>query len=96
MISIPGDAIQFLDPQRLSDMGQFLKARITRVDICKDFFLGEYTIEQALEDYDRGRFRSRGAGRNPSKKFIESSSPDGNEGRTLYVGKRENGKVIRV
>lgn len=73
-----------------------MKSRITRVDICKDFFKGEYTIEQALADYESGRFRSRGAGRNPSRKFIESSSPDGNEGRTLYIGKRENGKVIRV
>lgn len=96
LISFPGDAVQFIDPFNLISLGGFLQARITRVDICKDFFLGEYTIEQALDDYEKGRFRSRGAGRNPSKKYIESSSPDGNDGRTLYVGKRENGKLIRV
>lgn len=69
--------------------------RLTRVDVSYDDFNAEqYSVDKALADYQAGEFTSRG--RPPT---VEQRGnwirPDG-RGRTLYVGRRENGKVCRV
>jgi len=67
--------------------------RITRVDCAFDDFDGEYTVDMAYAEATAGLYRA--GGRQP---FIERRSdwdnPDGS-GRTLYVGKRANGKFFR-
>jgi phage replication initiation protein len=69
-------------------------ARITRIDIAHDDYTGRYSPQQALQDYIDGKFTSRG--RRPH--WDQRGNwvyPDGS-GLTGYVGKRENGKLLRV
>jgi phage replication initiation protein len=70
-------------------------ARITRVDLAHDDYSGaSYSPTQALEDYIAGKFTS--TGRRPTcRQDGNWIFPDGS-GLTFYVGKRENGKLLRV
>jgi phage replication initiation protein len=70
-------------------------ARLTRVDLAHDDYSGEsYSPERALQDYKDGGFNS--GGRRPScRQDGNWIFPDG-KGLTFYVGKRENGKLLRV
>ncbi|WP_158248772.1 replication initiation factor domain-containing protein [Chromobacterium sinusclupearum] len=67
--------------------------RLTRVDVAYDDFAGEYNVDLMYSDVQAGLFNC--GGRNP---FVEKRSdwdnPDGS-GRTLYIGKRSNGKFCR-
>ncbi|MBT2867683.1 replication initiation factor domain-containing protein [Chromobacterium violaceum] len=66
---------------------------LTRVDCAYDDFNGDYNVDVMNEEVRAGRFNC--GGRNP---FVERhgdwDNPDGS-GRTLYVGKRKNGKFCR-
>lgn len=68
--------------------------RITRVDLAYDDHDGGYGVDKAVADYVAGGYTLRG--RPPG---VEQRgnwvAPDG-KGRTLYIGKRENGKLLRV
>ncbi|WP_161627439.1 replication initiation factor domain-containing protein [Pseudogulbenkiania ferrooxidans] len=81
--------------QRLHDFLQLeaINPRLTRVDVAYDDFEGEYNADQMYADVQAGLFNC--GGRNP---FVEKRSdwdnPDGS-GRTLYIGKRQNGKFCR-
>lgn len=68
--------------------------KITRVDLAADFLQGEYTIEEAIKDYEMGNFKAASGGGNPSAKLIHDMGS--NEGKTFYIGKRENGKMVRL
>jgi phage replication initiation protein len=70
-------------------------ARITRVDLAHDDYSGKsYSPLQARDDYIAGKFTTKG--RPPScRQDGNWIFPDGS-GLTFYVGKRENGKVLRV
>lgn len=70
-----------------------LEARITRVDLAVDFLGGEYSVDDAVEMYHAGLFQS--AGRPPSTS-LAGDWLEGRAGRTLYVGKATNGKLLRV
>lgn len=69
-------------------------ARITRWDGAIDDVEGIHTVDMSVDLYKNGAFGS--GGRRPTcnqhGNWIE---PDGC-GRTFYVGKRENGKMLRV
>lgn len=69
-------------------------ARITRWDGAVDDFLGTHPVDWAVERYLGGDFTN--GGNKPSCRqagnWIE---PDGT-GRTFYIGKRKNGKMIRI
>lgn len=69
-------------------------AKITRVDLAADFLHGEYTIDDAILDYEQGNFKAAAGGGNPSAKLIHDMGS--NEGKTFYIGKRENGKMVRL
>jgi phage replication initiation protein len=95
-LSIPGDGCALVpDWGRLVGLlhGE-LGARITRWDGAVDDFEGAYPVDRAVELYLSGAFNA--GGRKPScdqkGNWIE---PDGS-GRTFYVGKRQNGKLLRV
>ena len=82
--------------KRLHDfLSSIPSARITRVDLAHDDYSGaSYSPTQARDDYISGKFTSRG--RRPScKQDGNWIFPDGS-GLTFYVGKRENGKLLRV
>lgn len=72
-----------------------VRATLTRVDLAADFVNGEYSIEDAVDWYRAGEFNA--GGRMP-KHSCEGdwlhANPIG--GRTLYVGKRGNGKFSRL
>lgn len=67
--------------------------RLTRVDCAFDDFEGLYNVDLMNDDVKAGLFNC--GGRNP---FVERRGdwdhPDGS-GRTLYIGKRQNGKYTR-
>jgi len=95
-LSIPGDGCALVpDWERLVGLLQSeLGARITRWDGAVDDFEGAYPVDKAVELYLSGAFNA--GGRKPScdqkGNWVE---PDGS-GRTFYVGKRQNGKLLRV
>lgn len=96
LIMLPGHACHtIVDWQPLmSFLRDQLNARITRWDGAVDDFAGVHSVDWAVEQYKFGNFTN--GGNKPSCKqngnWIE---PDGT-GRTFYVGKRENGKMLRV
>ena len=70
------------------------RARITRWDGAIDDYEGTHSIDWAVGMYMAGHFCNGGNKPSCSQRgnWIE---PDGS-GRTFYVGKRENGKLLRV
>ncbi|MEW6647892.1 MAG: replication initiation factor domain-containing protein [Pseudomonadota bacterium] len=70
-------------------------AKITRVDLAHDCHEGQHTVDDAVEWYKSGQFA--GQGRPPKCSQAGNwITPDDEEGRTFYVGKRENGKLFRA
>ena len=68
-------------------------ARITRVDLAHDDLQGEtISIETAKAWYEAGEFTSNG--RPPAAKLIDDMGSG--KGKTLYIGNRANGKLLRV
>lgn len=81
-------------------ISEAFESRITRVDLAVDLLNGEFTVDDAAEWYRAGLFNS--GGRMPKHSTVgawladlPSDAPVG-EGRTIYVGKRENGKMLRA
>lgn len=73
------------------------RATIKRVDVAYDDFAGEFvSIDWALKQYHGGGFTS--CGRTPSSCSIgDWHAKDGSTaGRTLGIGKRQNGKYCRI
>lgn len=70
-----------------------LDARITRVDLAADFLDGQYSVDDAVRMYQAGEFNN--GGRSPSS-AVAGDWFGGALGRTLYVGKATNGKMLRV
>lgn len=68
-------------------------AKITRVDLAVDFLDGAHTVDEAVDMVDQGQFTSNG--RRPSTS-VAGDWLDQVHGRTLYVGKAANGKMLRV
>lgn len=82
--------------KRLHEVRQLMtRCVITRIDLAYDDHEGRrYSVDKALSDYLEGHFTMRG--RPPSAEQRGNwLLPDG-KGRTFYVGKRENGKMLRV
>ncbi|MBI4382800.1 MAG: replication initiation factor domain-containing protein [Nitrospinae bacterium] len=60
-----------------------------------DFFEDEYAVDRAVKDYQAGFYNS--GGRKPSHRYVGPlEASEGSEGRTLYIGRRGNGKLVRV
>lgn len=75
-------------------------SRITRVDLAVDLLQGEFTLDDAADWYRQGEFNA--GGRMPTHSTVGAwladmpqNAPTGH-GRTLYIGKRENGKMLRA
>lgn len=67
-------------------------ADLRRVDLALTTADGSVTHERVLAAHDAGEFCS--GGRNPYRKTIDSNEPGA--GRTIYVGKRTQGKFLRA
>jgi phage replication initiation protein len=74
---------------------QDVDARITRVDTALDLFKG-FTLEQFDDLYFSGEFNC--GGRIPSRRYVEggNSHDPHSAGRTLYLGKKTNGKELCI
>jgi phage replication initiation protein len=84
--------------KRLYDVAEMLSSyqfRLTRVDVAHDLFKGEYTVDNAVKDYDDGLFGT--GGRIPKiQQYGNWRIPDDTSGRTVYLGSRKSGKYCRV
>ncbi|WP_323142695.1 replication initiation factor domain-containing protein [Massilia phyllosphaerae] len=96
LISLPGEACSVIRDWRpvLSLLSSFPSSRITRWDGAVDDFSGFHSVDYAVACYWRGDFNAGGKtpSCNQNGNWIQ---PDGT-GRTFYVGKRKNGKMLRV
>jgi len=73
--------------------GESLGARIMRLDLAHDDFEGLHVnIDIARAWYEGGQFNANG--RPPRAKLIDDCGSG--EGKTLYIGARENGKLARL
>ena len=72
-----------------------LNGRISRVDLSADFFEGEYTVDNALDDYVNGKFSLKGT-RPKLKQVGDWENEEEEDGRSIYVGKKINGKELCV
>lgn len=95
-LSIPGEGCALV-----ADWGRLvallrddLGARITRWDGAVDDFEGAHSVDGAVALYRSGAFN--GGGRKPSCDVRGNWIEADDSGRTFYVGKRRNGKLLRV
>jgi len=73
------------------------ECRLSRVDLAfDDLEAKNYSVDTALSDYAAGAFNPAKAGKPASHKFLSSGEFGERPARTLYVGKRENGKMCRI
>jgi phage replication initiation protein len=72
---------------------EHLGARIKRADVAFDDEQGVMSVEAWADEYKAGGFNC--GGRMPSNDLKGDWLVHNGAGRTLYVGKRENGKMIR-
>ena len=94
MLDLTGKGCSFVrDWQAVFCTMQDFDARITRVDTALDLFEG-FTLDEFDDMYFAGDFNA--GGRIPSRRFVEAgdSSERGRFGRTLYLGKKVNGKEL--
>jgi phage replication initiation protein len=99
MISFTGQACGSINFKELHTMCKELGyVRITRVDMAYDDFEGEYNVDTCRKMFKNGMFTRTTA---PSYAYHESGvlSERGkliaSSGRSFYVGKRSNGKMLR-
>jgi phage replication initiation protein len=100
-VSLSGLGCAGVDMNKLHELIRILPmVKITRVDLAYDDYRGERPIEWAMAQYEAGGFNAK-ANITPSYAYYESGSlVEGrmkhSGGRSLYVGKRENGKMLRA
>lgn len=81
------------DWHTVQQWGESIGAKITRVDLAHDDLKGEtISIETAKAWYEAGEFTSNG--RPPAAKLVDDMGSG--KGKTLYIGNRANGKLLRV
>lgn len=74
---------------------QLAEVKLTRVDLAVDCLEGEFTVDDAVQWWAAGDFNA--GGRNPRHSLVGdwlSEAP--RYGRTLEIGRRENGKMLRA
>jgi len=97
-LSLPGAACTLIPLEGWTALSiyfsEHLNAKITRWDGAVDDYDGLHSVDWAVSQFKAGHFTAGGnkPSCNQRGNWIE---PDG-RGRTFYVGKRENGKLIRI
>jgi len=94
-LNIPGDACSRVDCwTTLQEFVGHHCGWYTRIDLALDDLAGAHPIEEAVDRYRAGEFV---AGGRPPRISCHGNwiEPDG-YGRTLYIGKRQNGKQLVV
>ncbi len=97
LLTMPGEACSLLHsiwPQVVEYLRDKRNAKITRWDGAVDDYSGVHSVDWAEQQYLLGEFSA--GGNKPSCNNVGNwTEPDG-KGRTFYVGKRKNGKIIRI
>lgn len=94
LFQLTGTGCQFVrDWAGLRDLLESLDAKLTRVDLALDFLEGEHSVDEAVTLYEMGGFDL--TNKRPSSR-LDGDWLGGTDGRTLYVGKAKNGKMLRV
>lgn len=73
-----------------------VKPKLTRVDVAHDCFEGEYTVDQASDEWDAGLFQLPKSPTNPDCEQRGNWKRPNGKGRSFYVGHRTSGKFLRV
>ena len=76
-----------------------IRPKITRVDVAKDFFNGEYSPNQAREDRNKGLFTChhvKPKGECLGSDWEEDDESKMTKGKTYGIGSRESSKYVRV
>jgi len=94
-LSLPGEACALIrDWGCAYGFCKSLGVTITRWDGAVDDFSGGHSVDEAMALYLSGALGTHG--KKPKMRQAGNwMEPDGS-GRTLYIGKRENGKMLRV
>lgn len=96
LLMLPGKACHTIPdwPVFVGLLRDNYRARITRWDGAVDDYEGVHSVDWAVEQYKSGNFTN--GGNKPSCKQVGNwIEPDG-AGRTFYIGKRANGKMLRI
>lgn len=100
VVSISGSSCHLFDMTKLEAFPlKHPGSKLTRVDLALDDFLGEFSVRKAQYLYKSGSFQAKGkahGGKMPVSTFIEAKNGETSLGKTFYVGKRANGKMLRV
>jgi phage replication initiation protein len=81
--------------QRLFDLLTSIPhSTLTRVDLASDNFNSKITVDDYLEMYKADMFTSRG--RPPNVEQAGNWIKPNGKGRTLYIGNRKSGKLLRI
>jgi len=93
-VEITGNGCQWIEDWNKceDDISQLKNFQYKRVDIALDTFKREVTHETVIQAYADGFFTT--GGKPPSMRQIVSSDPY--DGRTVYVGKRDQPKFFRA
>lgn len=95
-LQLPGDACARV--ACWTTLREFIRhhaGHLTRLDLALDSFDGKLSLESAVDAYRLGLFNA--GGRPPKAKQVGNwLDPHDKDGRTLYIGKRENGKCLCV
>jgi phage replication initiation protein len=96
LVSLPGAACSLVQdwPAVIDYFHNRRNARITRWDGAVDDYSGLHSVDWAEQQYLCGEFNA-GGNRPSCDNAGNWTAPDG-KGRTFYVGKRKNGKMMRV
>jgi phage replication initiation protein len=98
-VSIPGQACGLIAAERWASVREDLEAmdaKLTRLDLACDDLEGTHSVDVAAEWYRAGDFNHGGSGRLPSHSCQGDWLIPQGKGRTLYIGKAANGKLLRV
>jgi len=96
LLTIPGEGCALVPSwdRLIAFLRDELGGHITRWDGAVDDFDGTHSVDQAVELYLAGAFN--GGGRRPSCSQAGNWITEDQAGRTFYVGRRRNGKLLRV
>ncbi len=97
-VTVKGQGLLAAKPgweKRLFDLlNKIPQAQITRVDLASDNFDSKLTVDDYLEMYKADMFTSRG--RPPNVEQAGNWIKPNGKGRTLYIGNRKSGKLLRI
>lgn len=98
LVTMKGQGLMASVPGWEARLMAFLKmipgAQLTRVDLASDNFNSKVSLENYLDMYRADLFTS--AGRPPNVECLGNWERPNGKGRTLYIGSRTSGKLLRI